>query len=85
MIDEAVEDLLSDYHELNGSVITELSETPSPLEFMRFVKKGQPFVVRGAVLDWPAIQWTVESLENIMRDTAVHVATTPSGCAISST
>ena len=75
-----MEDLILSYHDLNGTVIDELSEEPSPLEFMRYVGKNRPFVVRGGVSYWPAIrQWTVKYLRDIMNDQLVKVAITPHG------
>jgi peptidyl-lysine (3S)-dioxygenase / protease len=79
-LDDAVKELISTYQELNPSTVEELHEPPTPLEFMRYVHKGRPFVVRGAVSHWPAAtQWTVEYLKEVMRETAIQVAVTPSG------
>lgn len=78
-LDDAVKELLVTYQELNGSVVKELHEHPTPLEFMRYVNKGRPFVVRGGVSDWPATQWTIEHLKKMMGETAIQVAVTPSG------
>lgn len=78
-LDQAIEELLLSYQELNRNHVEELLQVPSPLEFMRFVRKGRPFVVRGAILDWPAVQWTVEFLESTMAGKPVKVAITPSG------
>lgn len=79
VLDDAVRELLVTYQELNGSVVEELNEHPTPLEFMKYVHKGRPFVVRGGVSDWPAMQWTVEYLKKTMGETAIQVAVTPSG------
>lgn len=79
VIDEAVRELLVTYQELNGSVVEELYEHPTPLEFTRYVHRGRPFVVRGGVSNWPAMQWTIEYLKKTMGDTAIQVAVTPSG------
>ncbi len=79
-VDEALVDLLTTYHELNASEVDEFDEVPSPLAFMRYVARNQPFVVRGAASAWPAVQqWNVEYLEKVMGDTLVKVAITPSG------
>ena len=78
-LDDAVRELLATYQELNGSIVEELHEHPTPLEFMRYVHKGRPFVVRGGVSDWPAMQWTIEYLKQIMGKTTIQVAVTPSG------
>lgn len=77
----AMEELISTYHELNGSNVDELAELPTPLEFMQYVRRGRPFVIRGAVSEWPAMQWTVEYLENEMKGCRVQIAMTPSGNA----
>lgn len=83
MLEDAVRELLSTYHELNGSVVDELHEPPTPLEFMKFVHKGRPFVVRGGVSDWPAMQWTIEYLKERMGETTIQVAVTPEGSVAS--
>lgn len=75
----AMDELISTYHELNGNNIDELAELPTPLEFMQYVRRGRPFVIRGAVSEWPAMQWTVEYLENEMKGGRVQIAMTPSG------
>lgn len=77
--DQAIEELILNYQQLNGNHVEELLEVPSHLEFMRYVHKGRPFVVKGAVGDWPAVQWTDEFLENAMAEKKVKVAVTPSG------
>lgn len=79
-LNQAIEELLSSYHQLNGVLVEELLEVPSPLEFSKFIHRGQPFVVRGAVSDWPAVQqWTTELLESVMANRMVQIAITPSG------
>lgn len=83
MIEEAVKELLISYHELNGAVVEELNEPPTPLEFMRFVHKGRPFIIRGGISDWPAMQWTIEYLKEVMEKKAIQVAVTPSGLVAS--
>lgn len=75
----AMEELIATYHELNGSHVDELAEIPTPLEFMQYVRRGRPFVIRGAVSEWPAMQWTPEYLENEMKGSRVQIAMTPSG------
>lgn len=42
----ATQDLLETYNDLNPASVDELYEEPSPLEFMRYVAKNRPFVVR---------------------------------------
>ena len=52
------------------------------MEFMRFVARNTPFVVRGAAADWKATQtWTVGYLKTFLGDEPVNVAVTPSGYA----
>ncbi|KAK0613455.1 putative phospholipase [Immersiella caudata] len=79
---DAIAELIINYNELNSSVVTELDEEPSPLEFMRFVAKNTPFVVRGAASDWKASQtWSAQSLKEHLADETVNVAVTPAGNA----
>ncbi|MCJ1256106.1 hypothetical protein MMC24_003926 [Lignoscripta atroalba] len=62
----AIEHLISSYHELNSSLIDNLTEEPSPLEFM----------------SWPAVQkWDVQYLKAVLSDKAITVALTPDGNA----
>ena len=76
----ALEDLVTTYHELNGDAIDELDEQPSALEFMRYVAKNRPFVVRGGASRWPAVQrWSYQHLIDMMKDSTVNVAITPHG------
>jgi len=50
------------------------------LEFMRFVARNRPFVVRNGARDWPAFQkWNSEYLAEVMQNQLVSVAITPSG------
>lgn len=80
MIQDPIEELITTYNELNSSVIEELTEEPSPLEFMRFVARNTPFVVRGAAADWRATRtWTVGFLKEFLGDEPVNVAVTPAG------
>lgn len=73
-------ELLTNYSELNTSVVDELNEEPSPLEFMRYVSRNTPFVVRGGAKTWTATKtWTVSHLKHLLRDQAVNVAVTPKG------
>ena len=76
----ALENLIVSYHELNSSVVDELTSEPSPLEFMRYVARNRPFVVRGGARHWPATQrWNAEYLRNVMGSSKVNVAITPTG------
>lgn len=81
-----MEDLIKDnillYQELNGFVITELKEEPSPLEFLRYVKNNRPFVVRNCIMNWPAVKlWKTKYLKEVMKDKLVNIAITPKGNA----
>ena len=72
--------LLTTYSELNASVVDELHEEPSPLEFMRFVARNRPFVARRAAKHWRACQkWNASYLTEVMKDAEVEVAITPHG------
>lgn len=81
-IEDPIAQLITDYNELNSPLIEELDEEPSALEFMRFVAKNTPFVVRGAALDWQATKtWTIDYLKNFLGNEPVNVAVTPAGYA----
>ncbi|KAK6216239.1 hypothetical protein LQW54_003813 [Pestalotiopsis sp. IQ-011] len=80
--EDKVRELIVSYNELNSSAVEELFEEPSPLEFMRFVARNTPFVVRGGARDWPAArQWNVKYLREALRGHRVNVAVTPYGNA----
>lgn len=77
---DCIEELITSYNDLNSSVIEELHEEPSPLEFMRFVARNTPFVIRGGAKDWPATKtWTAKYLRDHLRGHHVNVAVTPYG------
>ncbi|KAE8326968.1 cupin-like domain-containing protein [Aspergillus sergii] len=81
-VDAAIAELLSTFNELNSHVVEELSEEPSPLEFMRFVARNTPFVVRGGASSWKACQeWNSAYLLKALKDQTVNVAVTPYGNA----
>jgi jumonji domain-containing protein 7 len=76
--------LLTNYNELNSSSVDELAELPSPLEFMRYVARNRPFVVRGGAADWKATKtWNVATLKTLLRGQHVNVAVTPKGYVLS--
>ncbi|MCJ1431318.1 hypothetical protein MMC27_000669 [Xylographa pallens] len=78
----ALQDLVTTYHELNGEHVDELNEEPSALEFMRYVARNRPFVVRKGASKWPAVQhWDYHYLVDKMKDSKVNVAITPHGNA----
>ena len=71
--------MLTTYHELNGGIHV-LYEEPSPLDFMRYVTKNRPLVVRRGCLKWRAVdKWNVHYLQENMKDGLVNVAVTPHG------
>jgi jumonji domain-containing protein 7 len=75
-----IADLINTYNDLNSCVIEVLEEEPSPLEFMRYVARNTPFVVRGAAADWKASrEWNVEHLRGALGHISVNVAVTPVG------
>lgn len=79
-VSTAITAAIENYHELNMSVVDELAEEPSALEFMRFVSRNRPFVVRNACTEWPALKkWNAEYLRDMMGDDPVQVAVTPLG------
>jgi jumonji domain-containing protein 7 len=80
---DPIVELLTSYTELNSSDIDELDEPPSALEFMRYVARNRPFVVRGGASDWRATKtWNVSLLKDILKGQSVNVAVTPEGYAI---
>jgi hypothetical protein len=80
-VNEAIVSAINTYHELNAALVDELTEEPSPLEFMRLVASNRPFVVRKAAREWKAIQsWDAVYLLEVMGDASVEVAVTPQGC-----
>ncbi len=76
---DAITEMIISYHELNGDV-DEMSEEPSALDFMRFVAKNRPFVVRRGCSTWPAVRkWNSNYLREALATTPVKVAVTPKG------
>ncbi|KAF4507602.1 hypothetical protein G6O67_004082 [Ophiocordyceps sinensis] len=85
-MESALEELITTFNELNGLTVQELNEEPTPLEFMRFVARNSPFVVRGGASSWKAVhKWDAAYLRAAMRDHSVNVAVTPEGNADSPT
>ncbi|KAI0914062.1 phospholipase A2 [Ustulina deusta] len=80
--DASIVELLTTYNELNSSRVEELDEEPSPLEFMRYVARNTPFVVRRGAQDWPATRtWDAAYLCSVLAGHKVNVAVTPYGNA----
>ncbi|KAG9258313.1 putative pla2g4b [Emericellopsis atlantica] len=78
----AVRELLTTYNDLNGARVEELDHEPSPLEFMRFVARNTPFVVRQGAASWKSHQkWTPDYLKDKLAGQRVNVAITPHGNA----
>ncbi|KAH6625470.1 cupin-like domain-containing protein [Boeremia exigua] len=81
-LDDAVRDLITTYHDLNPSTIDTLYSDPSPLEFMRYVARNRPFVIKNSAADWKARQhWTAAYLKRAMAGHSVNVSLTPHGNA----
>lgn len=82
-VDPAIAELITTWNELNaGNGVEELSSEPSPLEFMRYVARNTPFVVRRGAADWPATRrWTAAYLGQALGRHSVNVAVTPFGNA----
>ncbi|KAH7033231.1 phospholipase A2 [Microdochium trichocladiopsis] len=79
---DPIAELIATYHELNSNVVQELTEEPSPLEFMRHVARNTPFVVRQGASSWPAVkQWSAAYLREALAGHPVNVAVTPCGNA----
>jgi hypothetical protein len=77
---DPIAELLITYNELNSGVIAEFDEEPSPLEFMRYVSKNTPFVVRRAAAGWEACRsWNAQYLRDQLGQATVNVAVTPKG------
>ncbi|PHH81170.1 hypothetical protein CDD80_2 [Ophiocordyceps camponoti-rufipedis] len=75
-------DLITTFNELNPSSVEELDSEPSPLEFMRFVARNTPFVIRGGASSWTATsKWNSAYLRKALQNQAVNVAVTPKGNA----
>lgn len=78
--DASLEQLITTFNELNSPTIHELDGEPSPLEFMRYVARNTPFIVRGGAASWKAVQrWTPEYLKDAMGGQQVNIAVTPHG------
>ena len=79
-VQDPLHNLITSYYDLNGNSIDELAEEPSPLEFMRYVSRNYPFVIRGGASSWTATtSWTPELLLQHLGSQPVNVAVTPKG------
>lgn len=81
-VHDALQELISTYQDLNPPDIDELKEEPSALEFMRYVARNRPFVLRKGATEWKACRkWNDQYLRKEMEGQTVNVAMTPSGNA----
>ncbi|KAH6606315.1 phospholipase [Trichoderma cornu-damae] len=81
-LDRSLENLIGTFNELNASNVEELHSEPSPLEFMRYVARNTPFVIRGGASHWRATQkWNAAYLKSALEGQFVNVAVTPFGNA----
>ncbi|KAK7745218.1 hypothetical protein SLS62_009847 [Diatrype stigma] len=79
---DPIAELITTWNELNGGVIEELQAEPSPFEFLRYVARNTPFVVRRGAADWPATRrWDAAYLRRALGRHGVNVAVTPFGNA----
>lgn len=79
-VHEATQRLLETYNDLNANVVDILQDDPSPLEFMQYVARNRPFVVRGGASSWKASQrWSASYLRDVLGSAEVNVAITPHG------
>ncbi|KAG5938447.1 hypothetical protein E4U53_008009 [Claviceps sorghi] len=80
--EDALCHLITTYYELNSASIEELDCEPSPLEFMRYVSRNTPFVIRRGASSWKATrQWNAAYLKEALAGQRVNVAVTPHGNA----
>jgi jumonji domain-containing protein 7 len=81
-LDNAITELIESYQQLNPSTVDELYDEPTALEFMRYVARNQPFVIRKGAAKWEAcLKWSAQYLLGVMGNQRVNVAMTPFGNA----
>lgn len=79
-VEDALRELIETYHDLNPSSVDEVWEEPSALEFMQYVARNRPFVIRQGAALWSAVQqWSADYLSSAVGHCDVNVAITPSG------
>lgn len=79
-LDKVLNSAITTYQELNSGSISEFTELPSPLEFMTFVAKNKPFIIRKGASRWPAVSlWNAGYLKHAMGESRIKVAVTPFG------
>ena len=75
-----LENLINTLNELNAPTVEELFSEPSPLEYMRYVARNTPFVIRGGASGWKATKkWDSAYLRTALEGQSVNVAVTPFG------
>ncbi|KAF2165241.1 hypothetical protein M409DRAFT_56113 [Zasmidium cellare ATCC 36951] len=78
----SIRSVITSYHELNPTVLDELAEQPTALDFMRYVSTNRGFIVRRGAKDWDALRkWDAAYLRDAMKGRDVKVAVTPHGNA----
>ncbi|KAH0493724.1 hypothetical protein TgHK011_000377 [Trichoderma gracile] len=81
-LQQPLENLINTFNELNPSTVEEVFSEPSPLEFMRYVARNTPFVIRGGASSWKATKkWNSAYLRAVLEGQSVNVAVTPFGNA----
>ncbi|KAI1767501.1 putative pla2g4b [Hypoxylon sp. FL1150] len=79
---DPIAELITSFNELNPNAVEELYEEPTPLEFMRYVARNTPFVIRGGASDWRGIRrWNAAYLRETLTGHRVNIAVTPTGRA----
>ena len=79
-VDDALRELLVTYHDMNLSTVEEVFEEPSALEFMQYVARNRPFVIRQGAQSWKAVDdWSAKYLIDHVGESGVNVAITPYG------
>lgn len=74
------QDLIRTYHELNSEHIDVLDSEPSPTQFMKYMAKNRPFLVKAGCSAWAAVRkWNEAYLTQKMGKGAVKIAITPHG------
>lgn len=74
------QNLIKSYHELNSEHIDVLDSEPSPTQFMKYVAKNRPFLLKAGCSAWPAVRkWNRAYLTKRMGKGAVNIAITPHG------
>ena len=80
---QAIEKLLRSYHEINAGFVDELTDPPTPLEFMRQVAANRPSILRRGISHWPALsKWDAKYHKQVMGNQLGEVALTPKGSAL---